>query len=199
MKDELQILIDEGEIFNGKFQKQTGYITYYILPSEYDVKYKDWLENCRLWVKQNYTSEFEKITSIIRSIEFDKSQSLHDSMMSTLRAMLKYPEKKKEVINKEIKPSTGNIINIHNNQTQSQEQRQTQKILQEVFIEAIKDELTGKQQKEIQTILEEHKDNIEEVKPKLLKKLSTFGINVLASIVGNILTNTEITSLLRSN
>ncbi len=79
-------------------------------------------------------------------------------------------------------------FNITNTLTQSQQQEQSQQLVVEIFMEAIKDELTGKQQKEIKTILEEEKDLVK-AKPKLLDKLKGFGENVLSNIVANIITN----------
>ncbi|WP_321517316.1 hypothetical protein [uncultured Bacteroides sp.] len=79
-------------------------------------------------------------------------------------------------------------FNITNTLTQSQQQEQSQQLIVEIFMEAIKDELTGKQQKEIKAILEEEKD-IAKAKPKLIDKLKGFGENVLSNIVANIITN----------
>jgi|GEM_PF-2078954 len=79
-------------------------------------------------------------------------------------------------------------ISVTNNLTQSQQQEQSQQLVVEIFMEAIKDELTGKQQKEIKAIFEEEKD-IEKAKPKLIDKLKGFGENVLSNIVANIITN----------
>jgi len=88
------------------------------------------------------------------------------------------PEKKK----------SSSSISVTNNLTQSQQQEQSQQFVVEIFMEAIKDELTGKQQKEIKAILEEEKD-IVKAKPKLIDKLKGFGENVLSNIVANIITN----------
>lgn len=192
IKQELERLIEEGQYFNNLFVFNKGQVMdYYTFPKETDLQHKEWLEEIRLWTKNHYSSEYENIESLIRSTYHHKTPSLHDTLLSHLKAMAKYPQKK--VVMKEEKKETsgGHVFNITQTQSQEQkqEQSQTQKMLQEVFSEAIKDELTGKQQKEIQAILEEHNDNIEEVKPKLLEKLASFGTNVLAGVVGNILTN----------
>lgn len=82
-------------------------------------------------------------------------------------------------------------ISVTNNLTQSQQQEQSQQLVVEIFMEAIKDELTGKQQKEIKAILEEEKD-VEKAKPKLIDKLKSFGENVLSNIVANVITNPKV-------
>lgn len=97
---------------------------------------------------------------------------------------------KPEIINK----SSMNNINLNVNQTQSQEQTQKQSIKIEEIINALKDELTGKQIKELDSIIKES-DSSEKNK-KLTDKLLSFGSNVAAGILGNILTNPHIIGLL---
>lgn len=200
IKTELEGLIVEGESFTGNFMKGgRSAMIWYSLPNESN--YKDWLEACRLWTKNNYKSEFSHIESFLSKIERQgKSPYLHDSFIAKLKAMKKYPEQKETHSAKEEKKGNSPVsINIQNTQNQKQEQEQSQsqsqKMLQEVFLEAIKDELTGKQQKEIKAILEEHKDNIEEAKPKLLNKLAGFGKDVLAGVLVNVITNPNLIGL----
>lgn len=78
-------------------------------------------------------------------------------------------------------------VNVNVSQNQSQEQSQ----VSEFFIDLIKDEITGKQLKEVKEILQSETDS-EKVKQSLLKKIGTFSGNVAASIVANILTNPSI-------
>ena len=87
------------------------------------------------------------------------------------------------------------VITIHQSQTQTQNQSQEQKILHEIFIEAIKDGLTGIQQKELRAILEEHKDDVEKAKPKLVNKILSFGKDVASNILANILINPNLIGL----
>ena len=111
-------------------------------------------------------------------------KSLKSAFISEMKEIIKnidavgLPEKKK----------SSSSISVTNNLTQSQQQEQSQQLVVEIFMEAIKDELTGKQQKEIKAIFEEEKD-IEKAKPKLMDKLKGFGENVLSNIVANIITN----------
>lgn len=90
---------------------------------------------------------------------------------------------------------TGSDINISNTNRQSQQQAQSIDIVLEVFIESIKEELTGKQMKELIEIIKEEPDK-EISRNKIIDKLKDFGIGVLSSIVGNIITNPSIISRL---
>lgn len=115
---------------------------------------------------------------------FNSYKDLKDSFTTEIEEIIKdikavgLLEKKKE----------SSEISIINNLTQSQQQEQSQQLVVEIFMEAIKDELTGNQQKEIKAILEEEKD-IDKAKPKLIDKLKSFGENVLSNIVANVIAN----------
>ncbi len=76
-------------------------------------------------------------------------------------------------------------INSTNSQTQSQEQS----LAVEIFIEAIKDDLTGKQIKELKAAVAEADNDLEKARPSIIEKLKSFGSDVASNIVANILTN----------
>lgn len=82
-------------------------------------------------------------------------------------------------------------INITN--TMSQNQSQSQSIDIDVILESLKNELTGKQYKELETIAQEEIEPKKALK-KIIDKLKSFGEGVLASIVANIITNPNIWS-----
>lgn len=88
-------------------------------------------------------------------------------------------------------------ITITNTLSQNQSQNQEQTIIEQLFLEAIKDELNGKQRKELLAIVEETKDP-NKARKSILAKLKEFGIDVSASIVANILTNPQIWSTIGS-
>mgnify|MGYP003115949285 FL=1 len=73
------------------------------------------------------------------------------------------------------------------NITQSQNQRT--KISLNLLIESIQDELTGKQLKEVQEIIESKDFKHPEKKKKIVEKLKEFGTNVASNILASILTN----------
>jgi hypothetical protein len=80
-------------------------------------------------------------------------------------------------------------INIHNNLSQSQQQIQTTNI--SLLLETVKDSLTGQQYKEIATIARQEPDP-EKAKPKIVKKLLSFGGDVCSNIVASLLTSPDI-------
>jgi len=80
-------------------------------------------------------------------------------------------------------------IKVNVNQQQSQEQSQTSQLL--VFFELIKDEITGKQYKELIQIVKSEKDS-KFAKSKIIEKLKSFGENICTNIVTNILTNPSV-------
>lgn len=91
------------------------------------------------------------------------------------------------------------VINNNNNmsQTQSQSQSQNQNQMQEIaitiFLDSIKDELTGRQMREIKEIVQQEQD-LNKAKPKIIDKLKSFGGDVLSNVIANIITNPIICS-----
>lgn len=117
-------------------------------------------------------------------------QSLFNQLLGILRSCKTIPTKVEKVVAvKAEKPE--NTVNFHNTISQSQAQSQSQEIAINIFLEAIRDDLTGKQIKEIKEILQTEKD-IEKAKPKLIDKILSFGSNVGASILANLITNSSI-------
>lgn len=70
-------------------------------------------------------------------------------------------------------------------------QNQHVKIDLDLFLSSLKDELTGKQLKEVQQILDTE-ENPNEKKSKIVEKLKSFGENVASNILASILTNPQI-------
>lgn len=83
------------------------------------------------------------------------------------------------------------VINNNNNMSQTQSQNQMQEIAITIFLDSIKDELTGRQMKEIKEIVDQEED-VNQAKPKIIEKLKSFGGDVLSNIIANIITNPTI-------
>lgn len=86
-----------------------------------------------------------------------------------------------------------NSVNVNTTVTQSQEQKQNQQqdVIVKILLEAAKDELTGKQRKELLAIAEKIK-NPQEAHKSILNKLKEFGGDVAANIIANIITNPKV-------
>lgn len=82
-------------------------------------------------------------------------------------------------------------INININQSQNQIQTQEQKLVLDVFLEAMKDELTGKQVKELKDIVKQE-PNPANARTKVVEKIKSWGGDVLTNVIANIITNPTI-------
>lgn len=78
-------------------------------------------------------------------------------------------------------------INIAINQNQSVKQ----KVSLNIILDAVHNELTGKQLKELQSIIE-NDDQPENKKKKVIEKLKSFGTDIATNIIAGILTNPTI-------
>lgn len=122
------------------------------------------------------------------SIEFKKkhySPECFDNMLGIIKACQLIPCQK-EVSTTSTNQDKAFVLNINQSQTQSQSQEQKQAL--DIFIEAIKDELTGKQVKELKAIAKEE-PNQEKAKTRVLNKIKSWSGDVLANIIANIVTN----------
>lgn len=115
---------------------------------------------------RNYPTSMDKLIGVLESCEFI--------------SRIEYD--KNDVVNK----TPSQVINITNTQSQSQ----NQDISINVFIEALKEELTGSQLKEIINLSKN--SSIETAKSTIIAKLKSFGGDVLSNIVANIITNPTI-------
>lgn len=82
-------------------------------------------------------------------------------------------------------------VNTTVSQNQQQHQSQQQDIIVKILLEAAKDELTGKQRKELLSIAEETLDS-QEARKSIFAKMKEFGEDVAANIVANIMTNPQV-------
>lgn len=85
--------------------------------------------------------------------------------------------------------TSSNPSSLTINNSNQQEQKQTQSITIDLFLEAIKDDLTGRQIREIKDVISESGSDKEKARDGIIEKLKSFGSDVAANIVANILTN----------
>lgn len=85
----------------------------------------------------------------------------------------------------------GDAINVTTtiNNSNSQSQSQEQSLAVELFIEAIKDDLTGRQIKELKSVVAEADNDLQKARPGIIAKLKEFGSDVASNIVANLFTN----------
>ena len=113
----------------------------------------------------------------------EDTRSLIDSVISEVKA-LGIPRK-----------NTSEDHSVNVNVSQNQEQNQHQEVIVKILLEAVKDELTGRQRKEVLEIAK-NSATPEEARKGIWEKLKEFGADVSANIVANILTNPNVWSTL---
>lgn len=102
-------------------------------------------------------------------------------------------------IPKHVKSIEDNSVNVNTTVSQNQEQSQNQHqdVIVNILLEAVKDELTGKQRKELLGVTKETTDP-EEIRQNIFHKIKEFGEDVAANIVANIMMNPKVWQSLSS-
>ena len=181
----LENLISEGEYLTKTVQfVPSGHNvirTYSVYTSTEIEKYENWQASVTRFIKSHHPSDLEDL----KEASLKLSNKNHRKILGILKAIKLLPiepEIKSQIYN----PT--NSIQITNNQTVSQQ------VTLNIFLEAIKDELTGKQVKELKEIMKDYESEPEMTKTKIIDKIKSFGGDVLSNIVANILTSPSIYS-----
>lgn len=143
-------------------------------------RYQDWQSSSQRFIKTHHPSEVEEVKQATEKLSPDN----HRKILGILRAVKVLPSEPVKLQATNTLPT--NNIQITNNQNN------TQQVTVNLFLEAIKDELTGKDFKEIKEILKDFEAEPVKTKNKLLERVKGFGGDVLSNIVANILTNPTI-------
>lgn len=154
--------------------------TYSVYTTSVQDKYQDWLSSVLRFIKTYHSSDLDEVKEASKKLSTEN----HRKILGILRAIKLLPNEPEKPMNDE-KVSTNNI-NITNNQTVSQQ------LTLNLFLDAVKDELTGKDIKALKEIMKNYESEPEKTKSKLIEKIKGFGGDVLSNIVANILTNPTI-------
>ena len=172
-----------------------GFSYYYYEDSE---AYQKWLAKTKRFIAINYPSdkyvnEFEVVSNGNKSPEQQKK------LLAILEAFAVLPtvipdNRITQVTEKkgDVKDSINVVTTINNSNSQSQDQRQLLAV--ELFVEAIKDDLTGRQIKELKAVVACANNDLQKARPGIMAKLKEFGSDIVSNIVANILTNPAIWS-----
>lgn len=149
--------------------------------------YEYWLAKTRRYLSTNFANDKQVVEfdSISRSV---LSKTQQQQMLAILEALTLLPTPI-PISKTKAKDNTKTGMNITINNTNSQEQSQEQSMAVELFIEAIKDDLTGRQIKELKSVVAEADNDMQKARPSIIAKLKEFGADVASNIVANILTN----------
>lgn len=168
-----------------------GFAYYYY---EDAVAYQKWLAMTKRFLALSYPNdkdviEFEQISKT------DLSPTQQKKLLAILEALSVFPT---VIPNKQVRPHNGDndvhkeAINITTTINNSQSQTQEQSLAVQLFVEAIKDELTGRQVKELKSLVEEAGGDIQKARSGILTKIKEFGIDVASNVLANIITNPSI-------
>ena len=150
--------------------------------------YHLWVEKTKRYMRQNFSgdpaiNEFETLAT--KALEPEQQKRL----LAIVEALAIIPASTPRQQIDSRRKDTEKGVNITITNTNSQSQSQEQSLAVELFIEAIKDDLTGRQIKELKSVVAEADNDLQKARPGILAKLKEFGADVASNIVANILTN----------
>ena len=170
-----------------------GFAYYYY---DDDNAYKLWLAKVKRYIGIHFNNDKD-----VAEFETISRNSITPEQQRTLLAILKalailpivVPEKQviqKSGKNKPEREAINVTTNINNSNSQTQNQQQSLAI--DLILNVIKDDLTGRQIKELKEVVIESDNDLEKARPGVVEKLKSFGADVASNIVANILTNPTI-------
>lgn len=187
----LEALIQEHKERIPLLQENSKIITYYEYP-DMDAYHKWTATTIRFinikFPNDKYVSEFESISDE-RITPWQQTQLLAIlEALSLLPTII--PNNRTTQVNEKKdkgKDAINVVTTINNSNSQTQNQEQT--LAMKLFIEAIKDDLTGRQIKELKAVVADADNDLQKARPGILAKLKEFGADVASNIVANLLTN----------
>lgn len=179
---EIDELIQQGRALKNALQCHYGDLFTYYTHAD-NQEYEIWLAYTRRYLKTEYeddefVADFEKAAA-----QINPSPEQMDKMIACLEAISRLPQVVKKVT---LLPNPA--VTINNTQTQSQ----SQSMYLKVVVDALHEELNLKQIRELKDIVENKEIGAEEKKLSIFEKIKGFGMNTLASMFANILTNPKI-------
>lgn len=152
--------------------------------------YHIWLATAKRYIGLHYPQDKD-----VAEFERTSKDRLSPIQQNRLLGILKAFETIPTVISDNLQDNKGNgaiqvTANINNSNSQTQSQQQSLAV--ELFLEAIKDDLTGRQIKELKAVVAEADNDLQKARPGIIEKLKSFGADVASNIVANLLTNPAI-------
>ena len=167
-----------------------GFSYYYYNESE---SYQKWLATTKRFISIKYPND--KDVNEFDSISKEKlGPEQQKRLLAILEAFAALPtvipdNRTTQITEKKGKGKDAiNVITTINN-SNSQSQSQEQSLAVDLFIEAIKDDLTGRQIKELKSVVTEADNDLQKARLSIIAKLKEFGSDVASNIVANLLTN----------
>ena len=151
--------------------------------------YYDWVEFAQRFLDLHFKGD-KYVDKFCKLCDENFSLAQQIKLLSILKAVDALPAIIKKDIQMKNEKETNFVVNVSNNNSQSQNQEQSMVVQQ--FLDAFRDELTGRQLKELRSVIAESDNDLHKAKPKIIDKLMEFGGNVASNILATILTNTAI-------
>jgi tRNA uridine 5-carbamoylmethylation protein Kti12 len=179
----LENLITEGEILKTTINfvpSPEGVMRMYsVYSTNQGEKYERWKSSVQRFIKSYYPSDLDDFKDTSKKI----SPESHRKILGLLSAIKLLPL---EPVTNKIFDKKETNITIHNTQNN------TQSVVFNIIIDAIKDEITGKDLKELKELIRDYEKEPEKDKSKLIDRIKNFGTDVLTNMIANILTNPNI-------
>lgn len=152
------------------------------------IAYYTWVHTVKRFLWEHFTGD-ESAEEFCKLSKESISPEQQEELLSILNAFVVIPQ----IIKYNNKMEKEDIkVNVTVNNNNSQSQNQEQSMLVQQFLDAFRDELTGRQLKELKSVIAESDNDLHKAKPKIIDKLMEFGGNVASNILATILTNTAI-------
>lgn len=181
----LDKLIDRGSTIKEKIKKAPT-VPGLLMPTFYrhedPLEYETWKNDTIRYLHKYYPNDISIQRFSDGIINFEKNHNSPQRFIGLIGILISCKNIPQVADKKRISENIGPQVHVH--QHQSQQQSQTVQI----FLEMIKDELTGKQAKELKSIVKEELPETEK-RIKIIDKLKSFGSDVSANIIANIVTN----------
>ena len=154
-------------------------------------EYQKWLATTSRFIGIHFPNDKD-----VSEFEIISKQEITPGQQQRLLAILEAFAYLPTIVPQKNEKKTGKGVNItaNINNTNSQEQSQEQSLAISLFIEAIKDDLTGRQIKELKDVVNRYSNDEDKKRNGIIAKLKSFGSDVAANIVANIITNPTIWS-----
>lgn len=185
---EIDELIQQGRVLKNSLQFHCGHYFDYYTHAD-NQAYESWLMLTKRYINTMYAGD--KFVLEFEQVAEDKNPSpkQFEKMLAILEAIKQLPQ-----LVKSSAENANPMVSITNNQ--SQEQFQTQNVFVEMFMEALHEEMSGKQIRELKAIVEDENKSVDERKASILDRIKEFGIDTLSSIVANVLTNPAVWAMM---
>ncbi len=148
--------------------------------------YYTWVQISKRFLRLHFSGD-ESVVDFCKLSEETLSRCQQEKLLAILNAFVAFPITIKNDVQMKNKEKANFVVNVTNNNSQSQNQEQSIAVQQILY--AFRDELTGRQVKELKSIIAKADNDLHKAKPNIIAKLMEFGGNVASNILATILTN----------